>query len=62
MILGAGLELAQSMIPYRAMEWTDLAANLAGIALALLLLRTPASRLLPIIDRKLGNGTDPGVS
>ncbi len=61
MILGAGLELAQSMTPYRAMEWTDMAANLVGIALALLLLRTPAHRLLPIIDRKLGNGTDPGV-
>ncbi len=49
---GAVLELLQShLIPYRLYELSDLAANTIGAALAWLALRTPASWLLPQIDR-----------
>jgi hypothetical protein len=42
------------------MEWPDALANLAGVALALGLLKTPAGRLLARIDYELCNRGDPG--
>jgi VanZ family protein len=59
-LLGLALEWAQSLTAYRVMEWPDALANLAGVALALGLLKTPAGRLLARIDYELCNRGDPG--
>lgn len=42
---GVGIELAQSLTSYRSADAADLVANAVGIALGLLVLRTPAGRL-----------------
>jgi VanZ family protein len=57
--LGFGLELAQLRMPGRFMEWRDVLANLAGVVLAFMLLRTRARDLLAWTDRKLFDRTDP---
>jgi len=59
--LGLILELAQLRMPGRFMEWRDVIANLAGVMLAYLLLRTRARSLLGWIDHKLFDRTDPGL-
>jgi VanZ family protein len=59
-LLGVALEWAQSLTPARIMEWPDGLANMAGVLLALGLLRTPAQRLLIRLDRYLGDRFDPG--
>ncbi len=38
-LLGAGLELLQSLTPYRLMEWLDLLMNVLGAVLALVVFR-----------------------
>lgn len=49
--LGGLLEVMQAhLTPYRAFEWSDLAANAAGAGAAWLALRTPAARLLGGLD------------
>lgn len=57
-VLGVALEFAQSLVPNRYMEWQDALANAAGVGLALLLLRTPASALVRMLDQKLGDRLD----
>lgn len=57
-VLGAALEFAQSLVPGRFMEWQDAVANLAGIALALAALATPASGLLARLDQRLFDRLD----
>jgi len=57
-VLGVSLEFAQSLVPNRFMEWQDALANAIGVALALLLLRTPASVLVSRLDRQLGDRLD----
>lgn len=59
-LLGVTLEWAQSLTPARTMEWPDGLANLAGVVLALGVLRTPAQRLLIRLDRYLGDRLDSG--
>jgi VanZ family protein len=59
-LMGLALEWLQGLTPYRQMEWQDALANLGGVALALLLLATPARRLLAWFDRQLGDGFDTG--
>ena len=52
-VLGLGLELAQMNMPGRFMEWRDAIANLAGVLLAWMLLRTRAGNLLDRLDHYL---------
>ncbi len=54
-LLGLTMELAQSMTATRVMEWPDALANMAGVALGLGLLKTPAGRLLARVDRAFSN-------
>jgi VanZ family protein len=61
-LLGLALEWAQTFTAYRVLEWNDAVANALGVALALLLLTTPARRLLAMIDRKLGDCLHAGRS
>lgn len=51
---GVFIEAMQSLLPPRSAEFADLAANLAGIAIGLLLLPTAPGRLLLAIERRLG--------
>lgn len=60
--LGATLELAQSLTPYRTMDWRDMAFNVTGVILALGLLRTGAAGLLRWLDGQLRDRLDPGSS
>ncbi len=60
-LLGVLLELAQGLLPFRFMEWRDMLANLAGVILAGILLRSPAGRLLGRVDGKLFDRRDPGA-
>ncbi len=57
-LLGLALEWAQMLTAYRNMDWMDAAANLLGVALATLLLATPAKHLLARIDHKLADRLD----
>lgn len=59
-LLGLAMELAQSLTATRVMEWADALANLAGVALGLGLLITPAGRLLARVDRMFSNRGDSG--
>ena len=59
-LMGLSLEWAQTLLAYRMMDWNDALANTLGVALALLLLATPAGRLLALVDRKLADRTDSG--
>lgn len=59
-LLGLALEWAQSLTAHRVMEWPDALTNLAGVALALGLLKTPAGRLLAWVDRRFSNLGDSG--
>lgn len=45
-LLGAGVELAQGLVPWRDMELADLAADAIGAGLGLLLTLGPGGRLL----------------
>ena len=54
-LMGLTLEWMQTFTPYRFMEWKDVIANLSGVALAALLLKTPARKLLLLVDRKLAD-------
>ena len=57
-LLGLVLEWAQMLTVYRVMDWNDAVANLLGVALAMLLLATPAKRLLMRVDNKLADRFD----
>jgi len=57
--LGVGLELAQSLTGYRTLDRVDALANALGVVGALLLLLTPAARLLVWVDGQLANRFDP---
>jgi len=59
-LMGLSLEWAQTLLAYRVMEWNDALANTLGVVLALLLLATPAGRLLALVDRKLADRVDSG--
>lgn len=59
--LGVALEYAQSLTPYRTLDYRDMAFNAAGVALALLALQTPAAGLLAWFDRQISNRLDPGA-
>jgi|CXWL01.1.fsa_nt_gi VanZ family protein len=55
---GIAIELAQSMLPPRSAELADLAANLTGMAIGALLLRTRLGRVLWGIERVVGRRTN----
>ena len=57
-MLGLLLEWAQSLTAWRSLDWNDALANLLGVMLALVLLMTPAGRLLARIDDKLADHFD----
>lgn len=61
-LMGAALELVQNLSPTRFMEWRDMLANLAGVSLAWVLLRTRAGRLLGWIDAQVFDRGNPGAS
>jgi VanZ family protein len=52
---GIAIELLQALLPLRVAELADLAANVTGIAIGLLLLRTPLGGLLIAIERRFGH-------
>jgi VanZ family protein len=52
---GIAIELLQALLPLRVAELADLAANAAGIAIGLLLLRTPIGGTLIAIERHMGH-------
>ena len=56
--LGGALEWAQSMTPYRHMDWADMAYNTVGVAAGLLLSFTPARHIVPWLDREISNRLD----
>lgn len=58
-LFGLALELMQALTPYRFMEWRDAVANMAGVVLGLVILKTPAGGLLSMLDAKLGNRLNP---
>ena len=49
--LGAGIEFAQGMVPYRQFEYVDMLANASGVLLAWLLVFTPLGRVLFHIEK-----------
>ena len=51
---GIGIELLQSMAPPRSAELADLVANMAGMLIGALLLRSPFGRVLALVERMLG--------
>jgi len=50
---GGMIELLQGMTSYRDGEWGDLVANSSGVALGVLLYRSPLRKLLLLIDGRL---------
>lgn len=52
---GIAIELLQALLPLRVAELADLAANATGIAIGLLLLRTPLGGMLLAIERRFGH-------
>jgi VanZ family protein len=54
---GIAIELLQSQLPPRTAELADLAANLGGMAIGALLLRTRLSRLMIAVERRLTSRT-----
>lgn len=56
--LGIALEFAQSLTPYRTLDYRDMAFNAAGVAMAMAALLTPASALLGWLDRQIRNRLD----
>lgn len=61
-VLGLALEGVQSLTGYRTLDRWDAAANLAGVVLALALLRTPLASLLAWLDRQLADRLDAGAA
>ena len=49
---GAAIECLQSVMPPRTAEWADLAADLVGIAIGWLLLRSALGRTLVSFERR----------
>ncbi len=50
---GLLIEILQAFVPYRSADWRDLAADALGVALSVLLLRTPLGGLLSRLDARL---------
>lgn len=61
-LLGISLEFAQSLSPYRTLDYRDMAFNTAGVTLAGLLLTGPAGDLLARLDQSLGDRFNSGSS
>jgi VanZ family protein len=59
-LMGLALEGLQTVAPHRHADWFDALANVSGVLLGWLLLRTPARELLASIDRFLADRLDPG--
>lgn len=59
-LLGVALELLQSLTPWRFMSWNDALANLLGVVIGGLLLRTPAARILRVVDHHVRDRFNPG--
>jgi len=53
MVYGILLEVLQGMTSYRYAEWGDILANGSGILIGIWIYRTPLSRVLRLLDRKL---------
>ena len=49
-LLGIGVEIAQSFTGYRAFEYADMLANSTGVAIGWLIAATPAASLLRVIE------------
>ena len=49
---GVLIEALQSVMPPRTAEWADWFANLCGVIIGLVLLRTPLGRMLIAIERR----------
>ncbi len=54
---GAAIECLQSVMPPRTAEWADLAADLVGIAIGWLLLRSVLGLTLVVIEERLARGS-----
>jgi len=52
-VLGVALECLQRLGGYRTFEYADMAANATGVLCAMLLVQTPLSRALYIVERSL---------
>lgn len=50
-LLGAGIEVAQGFTTWREADWSDLGANLAGVAAGSALYATPLRHVLARFDR-----------
>lgn len=53
---GAAIEILQSMLPPRSAEWADLAADVVGIGIGWLLLRSALGQTMVAIERRLASG------
>lgn len=53
LLLGIGIELMQTLLPWRSGDLIDAFANSAGIGLGLLLAVTPLAKLLVVVERWL---------
>lgn len=51
-VYGAAIECLQSLTPARTAEWADLGADLVGIAIGWLLLRTVLGQTLVVIEER----------
>lgn len=61
-VLGIGLEFAQSLTGYRQLDRWDALANSGGVITALLLLLTPLAGLLAWFDRQLADRINTGAA
>ncbi len=52
-ILGVTLEYLQRLSGYRTFEYADMGANAAGVLCALLIIQTPLSRCLAVVERSV---------
>lgn len=52
---GAAIECLQSVLPPRSAEWADLVADMVGIGIGWLLLRSPLGRTLVVFERRLAS-------
>lgn len=52
-VYGAAIECLQSVMPPRTAEWADLAADLVGIIIGWLLLRSVLGQTLVIVEERL---------
>lgn len=58
-LYGLALEGVQGLLPHRFMEWHDAVANVVGVVVGMIVLRTRAAGLLAWLETKIGNRPDP---